>query len=513
MNDSPHPPGYQLADRISAGGSAIVYRARSRRFRDPVALKIWHEPLDAVARERFLREIGVLRALAGDPHVVQILDAGAPPDRPAWLAMELCDESLADRVRRGPVPAAEAFGLAGDLLAGLAALHAGGHLHRDIKPENVLLKDGTAKLGDLGITTPVTALTEHNLAGTGPYLAPELATGQPTVRTDLYAAALVLDRLFEPLELDAVTRLLTRASSSRPTDRPAGADEFRAALAALHPDPSAPPLTHSPPTQNPPTQGPPTQGPPTQERSRRLSPRVAVTAGVVVVLLTALGGWRLMPALDAAAAPAASDTSDTSDTSGATTPSPATAGTATGTPTVSAAASPPAIPSAGTMPGSVIGTSAPAAPLDSRPTPTTAVITATAGPTAAPATRKPTLRVSPAATLAATVKAPDGSACFGTAVTGGFDLAGDTVIAGGPNYTTAKCRDIHIKLTSATYRTYARSCTETSDGGSIVGCSGWILLSYPDTWDTMSTGVADGTRWQLQMRAEDAETVEFQYTE
>jgi hypothetical protein len=126
-------------------------------------------------------------------------------------------------------------------------------------------------------------------------------------------------------------------------------------------------------------------------------------------------------------------------------------------------------------------------------------------------TTKPTPRASTAAT--AKPPAKDGSACFATAVSGGFDLEQDTVIAGGPNYTSAACRDIHIKLTSATYRTYARSCTETADGGSIVGCSSWILLSYPDTWDTMSTGVAAGTRWQLQIRAEDAETIEFQYTE
>ncbi|MFI5894724.1 protein kinase [Actinoplanes sp. NPDC051513] len=506
--DPEPPPGYLLEDRISAGGSAVVHRARSRRFRDPVALKIWHEPLDAVGRERFLREIGVLRALAGDPHVIQILDAGAPPDRPAWLAMELCDESLADRMRRGPVPAGEAFALADDMLAGLAALHANGHLHRDIKPENVLLEDGVAKLGDLGITAPVTALTEHHLAGTGPYLAPELATGQPTVRTDLYAAALVLDQLFEPLGLDAVTRLLTRASSSRPADRPAGAGELRAALAALDPHPRAPapetpapesPATERPASESPATNSPASETPPAHERGRRLSPRLAVTIGAVLVLTT-VGGWRLMPALQATADPV-------------TPPASAPSGATISTTSAATSASPAIAPATGTSPalstpptGSTTSPATP--PAGSRPTPAPAPVTASAGPKARPATTKPTSRASTAA-----VKAPDGSDCFDTAVSGSFDLEQDTMIAGGPNYTSAACHDIHIKLTSATYRTYARSCTETADGGSIVGCSTWILLSYADTWDTLSTGVAGGSRWQLQMRAEDAETVEFQYTE
>jgi hypothetical protein len=39
-----------------------------------------------------------------------------------------------------------------------------------------------------------------------------------------------------------------------------------------------------------------------------------------------------------------------------------------------------------------------------------------------------------------------------------------------------------------------------------------VLLSYPNTWDTLSTSVPAGTRWQLQMYGEAAEQVAFSYT-
>jgi hypothetical protein len=76
-------------------------------------------------------------------------------------------------------------------------------------------------------------------------------------------------------------------------------------------------------------------------------------------------------------------------------------------------------------------------------------------------------------------------------------------------YTTPACLSIHLKLTEATYRTYARSCLETPDGQTTTGCSGWVFLSYPDTWDTLSINVPDGTRWRLEMYSEGSETTSF----
>jgi hypothetical protein len=110
--------------------------------------------------------------------------------------------------------------------------------------------------------------------------------------------------------------------------------------------------------------------------------------------------------------------------------------------------------------------------------------------------------------------AGDGAACYRTAVIGGFKLDKPMeVVAGGPNYTSDACKDIHIMLTRATAPTYARSCLETKDGATITACSDWVRLQYPDRWDTLSTSVAAGTRWQVQMYSEAAGPVNFRYTE
>jgi hypothetical protein len=107
----------------------------------------------------------------------------------------------------------------------------------------------------------------------------------------------------------------------------------------------------------------------------------------------------------------------------------------------------------------------------------------------------------------------DGAACFATDIHGGFTLPDDRqVIAGGPNFTSSACNNIHIKLTSAKYSTYSRSCLETADGSNITSCSSWIKLSFPDTWDTLSRNVPGGSRWQLQMYSIGPEVVVFHYT-
>jgi serine/threonine protein kinase len=89
-----------------------------------VALKLWRTVLDDQARARFRRETDVLRQLEGHPNILGMKRAEAPIDAPAWMTTELCEQSLADLLRRGPVALADAFAIADDVLCGLAAVHA-----------------------------------------------------------------------------------------------------------------------------------------------------------------------------------------------------------------------------------------------------------------------------------------------------------------------------------------------------------------------------------------------------
>jgi len=133
------------------------------------------------------------------------------------------------------------------------------------------------------------------------------------------------------------------------------------------------------------------------------------------------------------------------------------------------------------------------------------VVTATASAPAEPKPTKTSKSKSPASE-------PDGSDCYETAEEVHLSLEADVPLARGPHYTSARCRDLHIKLTSATYRTQARACFDEPDE-TITECGKWILLSYPDTWDTLVTSVPAGSRWELQLSAEGDEDIVFSYTQ
>jgi serine/threonine protein kinase len=224
----PDLDGLECLSTIGAGASAVVYKVTASAHPGPFALKVWHQPLDDEERRRFDHECRLHRALSGHPNIVRFLDGAAPEGRQAWIATELCDESLDDRLHHESAPTlTQVYAWAGDLLAGLAEIHRLGHVHRDVKPSNVLLIADRAVLCDLGIARPAGAHTRNASAGTPGYLAPELGRGnQPDHATDVYSAANTIYAMLPgdiPAGLDS---LLTRASSSHPSDRPSDAAVF-----------------------------------------------------------------------------------------------------------------------------------------------------------------------------------------------------------------------------------------------------------------------------------------------
>jgi tetratricopeptide (TPR) repeat protein len=105
-------------------------------------------------------------------------------------------ETLADRLRQGPLPLEEAVATAVQIARGLTAAHARGIVHRDVKPGNVIVgPDGTVRLLDFGIAEAIQAtLTDSGTTpGTAPYMSPEQVRGDPVdPRTDLWSLGVVL---------------------------------------------------------------------------------------------------------------------------------------------------------------------------------------------------------------------------------------------------------------------------------------------------------------------------------
>lgn len=192
---------YRIARLVAVGGMGEVYRADDLDLGQPVALKILPARFahDAVMVDRLRSEVRIARPIV-HPNVVRVFDIGEI-DGVHFLTMEFVDgDDLATILARyGPPPPDKALDIARQICAGLAASHAHGVLHRDLKPGNVLIEHaGRARLTDFGLAHAIgDALGPEATIGTPPYMSPEqLATGQTTIRSDIYSLGLLLFELF-----------------------------------------------------------------------------------------------------------------------------------------------------------------------------------------------------------------------------------------------------------------------------------------------------------------------------
>ena len=200
---------YEIVSWLGAGGMGEVYRARDTALGREVALKTLPEEL-AHQPERLARLRQEARILASLNHPgIATLHGLEDSDGVPVLVMELVEgESLADRLRRGPLPLREAVTIAQQIALALEAAHEKGVLHRDLKPANIrLAADGRVKLLDFGLAKAVltaaldsraeTHTSPHSdagaVAGTAPYMSPEQARGQEADRrSDIWAFGCVL---------------------------------------------------------------------------------------------------------------------------------------------------------------------------------------------------------------------------------------------------------------------------------------------------------------------------------
>ncbi|MEJ2871008.1 protein kinase [Actinomycetospora sp. OC33-EN08] len=251
---------FDLGERLGQGATATVYRAHDRVLGRDVAVKLFAPGVGTLESASVRRELQAA-AQVSHPGVLEVFDVGeatAPDgtDRVFLVTRLVPGGSLADTLERGPLPPEVVVGLAGELLAALAHVHALGIVHRDVKPANILLDPvepepgaddgGPARvhpvLADFGVAAVATATTVHGqVTGTAAYLAPEQVRGdEVSSPADVYALGLVLlecltgRREFPggPVE-SSVARL--HRDPAVPADLPADLADLLAAMTAAAP--------------------------------------------------------------------------------------------------------------------------------------------------------------------------------------------------------------------------------------------------------------------------------------
>jgi eukaryotic-like serine/threonine-protein kinase len=290
---------YEIISPLGAGSMGEVYRARDSRLDRDVAIKVLPE-IFSTEPTRLLRfEIEARAAAAlNHPNILSVFQMGSH-EGVSYIVCELLEgKTLAETLRRGPLPLRQAIQFGIQIAHGLAAAHEKGIIHRDLKPDNLFItKDGRVKILDFGLAkvappketsaTSAPTVTRMGIAmGTVGYISPEQVRGQLTDhRTDIFAFGAILYEMVmgkrsfqkdteadtiaailneEPPRLSqlsqdiplAIERLVNRCLEKNPEQRFQSASDLAFALEALS-DPSisvaggAPAVTKEKPARGP----------------------------------------------------------------------------------------------------------------------------------------------------------------------------------------------------------------------------------------------------------------------
>ena len=188
---------FLLVSELGHGGFGVVWEARDEMLGRMVALKVL---APARARSeyaaRWLMEEAEAAAQLQHTNIVSVFDIGSSEGVPYLVTELLRGETLARRLRRGPLAPGQALRVALQITRGLAHAHSRGVLHLDLKPANVFLSEGgLVKVLDFGLARLFGGASTRG-GGTRGYMPPEQLRGEPEdERTDLFALGVLMHEM------------------------------------------------------------------------------------------------------------------------------------------------------------------------------------------------------------------------------------------------------------------------------------------------------------------------------
>ncbi len=206
---------YRILGQIGKGGMGVVYLADDTQSGKQVAIKVLpfdlRQDVDRLAR--FNREARMLEELKHlkHPNIAEFYEQIEYQGAPCLVLEYVPGDTLADRLKDGPLPVKESLRIALQIADAFVSAHRQHIVHRDLKPANIkITPEGEVKMLDFGLAkrfrpdlmdkeagdfrTDSHSLTESGvLIGTPAYMSPEQWDGKEIdQRVDIWAYGCVL---------------------------------------------------------------------------------------------------------------------------------------------------------------------------------------------------------------------------------------------------------------------------------------------------------------------------------